>query len=310
MKAKLAIGIDIGGTNTKLGIVSHTGETYAFMSFKTLGERKFPEYFEDLSQHIRELLDYKATHHKLNKIPLSGIGVGAPNANYHNGMVEAPVNLNWGTVALAQELEQTFSLPTQLDNDANTAAVGEYLFGVARGVKDFVLITLGTGVGTGIITDGKVLRGPKGKAGEGGHIIIEPNGRPCACGGKGHLEAYASSKGVEETARDIFGKEMTTYELAERITQNDPKAMKVLHALAQQLGFGSAQMCTMLNPEQVILAGGVSMLSSELANLTQYYLDQYVFKAVKGDCRVEISSICQQKGAVLGAASLILQGNS
>ncbi len=305
MKARVAIGVDIGGTNTKLALVSHDGNVRGARTFKTQDFPDFPAYLAELTRQLKELIEFKKTT-SLAEIPIAGIGVGAPNANWNNGHIESPVNLRWGRVDLAHQLEAAVGFPVELDNDANTAAIGEALFGVAKGVRDFVLVTLGTGVGTGVYAEGQVIRSGNGKAGEGGHIVIDKDGRPCACGGKGHLEAYGSSPGVEVTAEKIFGRKVTAKEVSELLKQGNPQAEQVVDQTAEWLGLGLSTMAAVLNPSMFVLAGGVSQIADDFDKRVQHWLDTYAFKAIRHEARVRTTSTNQENGSVLGAAAMIL----
>lgn len=305
MKVRIAVGIDIGGTNTKLGLVTPDGTLRGFRSFKTQDYPNFESYSVELFRQIHELLDMKKTT-SLAELPLAGIGVGVPNANWNTGVVEAPHNFNWGKVDLAHRMEAHFSLPTEIDNDANTAAIGESLFGVAKGVKDFVLTTLGTGVGTGVFAEGIIIRSANGKAGEGGHLIVDKNGRTCLCGGKGHLEGYCSSKGVEDTGEEVFGRKISAKEISELLSKGDKQAEKVVDITAEWLGLGFAGMASILNPSLFVIGGGVSQISSDFDKRVQHWLDHYSFKAIRHEARVRMSSTNQETGSVLGAGALIL----
>lgn len=307
MKNRVAIGIDIGGTNTKLGLVTPDGTLRGFRSFKTQVHPDWPAYAQELFNQIDELLAVKKTT-SLADVPLAGIGIGAPNANWNTGHIEGPVNLKWGKVDLVRQLEARFNLPTELDNDANTAAIGEALFGVAQGVRDFVLVTLGTGVGTGVWAEGRIIRSANGKAGEGGHIVVEKNGRPCACGGFGHLECYASSHGVEETATQLFGRKVTPEEVSQLVLGHDPMAEKVVDITAEWLGLGLAAMAAILNSTMFVLGGGVSLIADDFDKRVQDWLDHYAFRAIRHEARVRLTSMNQENGSVLGAGAMLLHG--
>lgn len=308
MKARVAIGVDIGGTNTKLALVTHDGQMRGARSFKTQEFAHFADYLKELTRQIKELIEFKKTT-SLADIPIAGVGVGAPNANWNNGMIESPVNLKWGRVDLAHQLEAAVGLPVELDNDANTAAIGEALFGVAKGVRDFILVTLGTGVGTGVYAEGVMIRSLNGKAGEGGHINVEKDGRLCGCGGKGHLEAYASSSGVELTALEIMGERKTAKEVSDLCRQGDAKADQVVEKTAEWLGLGMSTMGAMLNPSLFVIGGGVSQLSDNFNKRVQHWLDHYAFKPIKHEAQVKLTMMNQENGSVLGAAALILHAH-
>ena len=305
-KVRVAVGIDIGGTNTKLGLVTPDGNLRGFRSFKTQAYPDFESYAVELFRQVHELLELKKTT-SLADIPLAGIGVGVPNANWNTGIVEAPHNFRWGKVDLTHRLEAHFNLPTEIDNDANTAAIGEARFGVAKGVRDFVLVTLGTGVGTGVYAEGQIIRSANGKAGEGGHIVVEKNGRACNCGGLGHLEAYASSRGVELTGEEYFKRKITAQEISEALKNGDPLAETTVDTVAEWLGLGMSTMAAVLNPSLFVIAGGVSNIADDFDKRVQKWLDHYTFRAIRYEAKVKITSTNQDTGSVLGAAALILE---
>ncbi|MDE7466738.1 MAG: ROK family protein, partial [Muribaculaceae bacterium] len=195
------MGIDIGGTNTVFGIVDARGVVIASGSIKTAKHSKIDDYIDELYEEATRLIKANDAEGKIH-----GIGIGAPNANYYNGMIEDAVNLPWPTpIPLAKLVSQKFNLPVAITNDANAAAIGEMTYGAARGLKDFIMITLGTGVGSGIVINGQVVYGHDGFAGELGHLIVKRNnGRLCGCGRTGCLEAYCSATGVARTAREFL----------------------------------------------------------------------------------------------------------
>jgi glucokinase len=291
-----AIGIDIGGTNTKIALVNNLGEVHDNEVFATKDMGPFSQYYDHLKSIINKFIKIK---------PVIGIGVGAPNANFHSGIIENPVNLDWGNVPLKRYLEEDFKIKVRLDNDANVAAIGESIFGATIGVQDFILVTLGTGVGTGIFVEGRLLRGKNGKAGEGGHLVVEANGRHCGCGGYGHLEAYASKSGIEKTAFEIFSVNKTTEEIAQLFLQDDARAKDVIHRTAFYLGFGLSQICALLNPQVIAIGGGVMNIDPELPQKIQRVLDLYSFRGIRGETKVIHSVGCREKGAVLGAGALV-----
>jgi glucokinase len=247
---KFVLGIDIGGTNSKVGLIDESGSIAFREIFPTKSEESFDIYLPRLKEIVDKLLTITG------KVPI-GIGVGAPNANFLTGMVHEPPNLSWGSVDLKKRFEELFKLPTFVDNDANLAAVSELLWGCASGVKHLLVVTLGTGVGTGIIIDGNVLQGAFGGAGEGGHIEIVPNGRACGCGGAGHLEAYASATGMKLTIKEILGSDVDLALLGTALKSGDKDALKIFGESAKYLGKGLASMATILFPEMVVLTGGV-----------------------------------------------------
>ena len=202
MEKPYVVGMDIGGTNTVFGIVDSRGNVLATDSVKTQSFSKIEDYVEAVSSKLRPLIESFGGVEKIK-----GMGVGAPNGNYYNGTIEFAPNLPWkGVIPLAALFEEAIGVPTALTNDANAAAIGEMTYGAARGMKDFIMITLGTGVGSGIVINGQLVYGHDGFAGELGHVIVRRDGRQCGCGRKGCLETYCSATGVARTARDSEGK--------------------------------------------------------------------------------------------------------
>src|SRR3989339_1598724 len=209
-KTKVAVGIDVGGTNTVFGFVSEAGKIIYESSIHTRAEQKADQLFERLFKAI------DSSFKKLEKkYELVGIGLGAPNANYYKGTVDSPPNLNWGSVNVLKIVKKYSSLPAAITNDANAAAIGEMIFGAAKGMKDFIVITLGTGLGSGIVVNGQLVYGQDGFAGELCHINAHLNGRDCGCGRKGCLEAYASASGIRRTVFWLLAERMIDSELRE-----------------------------------------------------------------------------------------------
>ncbi|MCP5054553.1 MAG: ROK family protein, partial [bacterium] len=198
-RIKVTLGVDVGGTNTVFGLVGREGSIY-LKDYIPTGTDKIAElFFERLFAGYRAMISGHEDGYEL-----VGIGIGAPNANYYRGTVEEPPNLDWGTVNVADIIKRHFSLPVVVTNDANAAALGEWMFGAARGMKDFVVITLGTGLGSGIVVNGEVVYGHDGMAGEIGHVNVKRDGRLCACGKKGCLEAYVSATGLVNTTLELL----------------------------------------------------------------------------------------------------------
>jgi glucokinase len=301
---EIAVGIDIGGTNTKIGLISSEGSLIGFESFPTTGPATFSEY----TQKVKSTVDSLLHKNELSYEQILGIGVGAPNGNGKNGFVESPPNLKqWGTVDLVTPFKQAFNKPVKLENDANVAALGEGLWGVAKGMDDFIVVTLGTGVGTGVVVNNDLVRGVNGLAGEGGHIIIEENGRNCGCGGRGHLEIYASVKGIKMTTKEITGKDLQFREIAELYRQGDEEMEKVFKQTAHYLGKGISIMGSLFCPEAIVLAGGVATIGDHFRQQVEDVYNELVYAPFKNATKVLISSVSTGEGAVLGAASLIFK---
>lgn len=293
----LAVGLDIGGTNTKIGLINDLGKVLALTKIATESESSFEEFLSRVEIAIKDL--------NPQNLPIKGIGIGAPCASGITGIMENPPNLAWGTTPIKALFESHFKLPIIVENDANISALGEGQWGIAKNLKDYIVVTLGTGVGTGIIVNGQLLRGSTGLAGEGGHITIIANGRKCNCGGLGHLEAYCSVRGIKQTYKELFNGETGFREMSAKYEQGDLKAIQAVDQTADFLGQGLAIMTALFMPDLIVLSGGVSSLGDSLAVKTQVALNRYVFPIMKDKVPVKISKISTSDGAILGAASLV-----
>lgn len=298
---KIAVGIDIGGTNTKIGLVNENGELLNFKTFPTTEAENFELYSDQVKATVDKLLKNK----DLTYADVVGVGVGAPNGNGHNGKIENPPNIkHWGTVDLVTPFKNRFNIPVILENDANVAAIGEGKWGAAQNMKDYAVVTLGTGIGTGIVSNGVLIRGSNGMASEGGHITIDRNGRNCGCGGRGHLEDYGSVRGIKLTTKEITGEDLTFKEISERFHAGDEQMIKVFEQTAEYIGHGASIIGSLLAPEAVILAGGVATIGEKLRSDVERSYNDLVYPPFKGQTQILISSISTAEGAVLGAASL------
>ena len=299
---KVAVGIDIGGTNTKIGLVTENGELLNFKTFPTTGPANFEDYSDKVKSTVDELL--KEKDFSYNQV--LGIGVGAPNGNGHNGKIENPPNIKvWGTVDLVTPFKKRFDKTVILENDANVAAIGEGKWGATKGMNDFAVITLGTGIGTGIVANGGLIRGANGLASEGGHIIIEKNGRNCGCGGRGHLEDYGSVRGIKLTAKEITGEDLSFKDISDRFHAGDEQMIRVFEQTAEYLAHGCSIIGSLFAPEVIVLAGGVATIGEKLRSDIESEYDKLVYPPFKGKTKILISTISTAEGAVLGAASLI-----
>jgi glucokinase len=308
-----ALGIDIGGTNTVLGFVDKNGSCIYESSIPTNAKESAEKLFERLDKKLKEILKEVSA-----EINLIGIGIGAPNANYYKGTVELPPNLNWGVVNILEILKKYYDLPAAITNDANAAAIGELQFGAGKGMKDFIVITLGTGLGSGIVVNGQVVYGADGFAGEIGHTIYDPNGRECGCGRKGCLETYASSNGIRRTVaelisstnyesklRDISFNELTSKMICEAALKGDVIALKAFDDTGKVLGIKLADAVAHTSPEAIILFGGLAAAGDLIFTPTKKYMEENLLNIFKNKVKVIPSGLPGGNSAVLGAAALI-----
>ena len=314
MSKPYVVGIDIGGTNTVFGIVDARGNVLASNSIKTAKHAKIEDYVEELYQELTRLIDANNATDKV-----LGIGIGAPNANYFSGMIEGSVNLPWPTpIPLADLVSEKFGIPVTITNDANAAAIGEMTYGAARGLKDFIMITLGTGVGSGIVINGQLVYGHDGNAGELGHVVIKRNnGRLCGCGRTGCLEAYCSATGVARTAREFLEartepsllrnlpiEEITSKDVYDAAVAGDQLAKDIFEFTGTLLGEAFADFITFSSPEAIILFGGLAKSGDLLMNPIKNSLDKNILKVFKGKTKILLSELKESDAAVLGASSL------
>ena len=310
---KVVAGVDIGGTNTVYGLVDEKGKVLSQGSFKTTDYPKVENFVTALTGAIRKLL----TADKEYK--LAGIGIGAPDANYHRGTIEHAPNLAWkGIVPLADLIKKNINVPVVVTNDANAAAMGEMIFGGAKKMKDFIVLTLGTGLGSGIVIDGKMVYGHTGFAGELGHMTVVPNGRECGCGRKGCFETYASATGLVKTVihlmsemrdesplRDIPVSKLTSKKIAEAAAKKDPIAVRAMNETAEILGFGIINSIVFSSPEAIFLFGGLAQAGELLFKPVRAYLEKNNYVLMKNTVKILPSGISESNGAVLGSAALI-----
>lgn len=309
-----AVGIDIGGTNSVFGIVDARGTVISSGSIKTQKYLDINEYVEDLYTGLSKLIDEVGGAEKIK-----GIGVGAPNGNYYTGNIEFAPNLPWkGVIPLAKMLTQKFGIPVNLTNDANAAAIGEMTYGVARGMKDFIMITLGTGVGSGIVINGQLVYGHDGFAGELGHVIVRrTNGRICGCGRSGCLETYASATGVARTAREFLeirkepsllrqipNNEITSKDVYEAAVAGDKMAQEIFEFTGNILGEAFADFVAFSAPEAIVLFGGLSRAGDMIMNPIVEAMERNLLNIWKGKIKVLFSELKESDAAVLGASAL------
>ena len=308
------VGIDIGGTNTVFGIVDARGNVVASSSIKTGKHADIKDYVEELRVALNNLIE---ANDAVDKI--AGIGVGAPNGNYFTGSIEMAPNLPWkGRIPLAELLKEAFGVPVALTNDANAAASGEMTYGVARGMKDFIMITLGTGVGSGIVVNGQLVYGHDGFAGELGHVIVKPsNGRMCGCGRTGCLEAYCSATGVARTAREFLEtrtdksllrdlpiEEITSKDVYDAAVKGDKLAKEIFDYTGKIMGEAFANFIAFSSPEAIVLFGGLSRSGDLLMKPIQEAMDRNTLNIFKGKTKLLLSELKEGDAAVLGASAL------
>jgi glucokinase len=313
---QLAVGIDIGGTNTVFGIVDHRGEIKYRGAISTKKHQVVNTFIEELYGAIAPAIDHVGGIEHIK-----GIGIGAPNGNYYTGTIDYAPNLNWkGIVPLAQIITDKFGLPAALTNDANAAAVGEMMYGAAKGMRDFIMITLGTGVGSGIVINGQVVYGHDGFAGELGHTIIIPGGRKhWSTGVHGCLEAYASATGVRLTALELLEKhpEANTLlknhpasEIDSRIVydcaiQGDEMAKEVYRYTGEILGMALANAVMFSSPAAIILFGGLCKAGDLIMNPTKEHMEKNLLSIFQNKVKVIYSELKEADAAILGASALV-----
>ncbi|MBN2519936.1 MAG: ROK family protein [Bacteroidales bacterium] len=311
----LAIGIDIGATFTKIGITDKEGNILTESSISTDKHDKIEPYLSELYEKISN--DLKKIENTTNLI---GIGVGAPNGNYHKGTIENPPNLRWkGIIPFTDLMKKYFNdLPVFLTNDANAAAMGENIFGAGKNMKNFVMITLGTGLGGGIIIDDKLYYGHDGFAGELGHINVKKNGRVCGCGKRGCLETYVSATGIRRTIYELLSQETTDSELrnisfnqltAKMITEaaekGDKIALEAFEITGASLGKALADIVVILSPEAFFLFGGLTNAGDFLLKPTRKHFENNLMPIFKNKIKILPSGLQDKNIAILGASAMV-----
>ncbi len=314
VEKQYVVGIDIGGTNTVFGIVDARGSILASGAVKTQSYTEVENYVDEVCKSLLPLILAQGGVEKIK-----GIGIGAPNGNYYTGTIEFAPNLPWkGVVPLASLFEERLGIPTALTNDANAAAVGEMTYGVARGMKDFIMITLGTGVGSGIVINGQVVYGHDGFAGELGHVIMRrENGRLCGCGRHGCLETYCSATGVARTARELLAartdqsllrnipaESITSKDVFDAAVQGDELAAEIFRFTGSLLGEALADFISFSSPEAIVLFGGLAKSGDLIMKPIQESINANILQIFKGKARLLISELKDSDAAVLGASAL------
>lgn len=311
---QLVIGIDIGGTGTKFGIVDRDGNVLFSSEISTKKHATVESFIDELHDALDVLIQKAGGTGRIK-----GIGVGAPNGNFYTGTIEYAPNLPWkGIIPLAKLLEDKFKLPTTLTNDANAAAIGEMTYGAAKGMKDFIMITLGTGVGSGIVANGQLIYGHDGFAGELGHTIIIPDGRLHQGTGKlGSLESYASATGVRYTAlemlektsmpsllREVKPEEMDSKKVYEAAIQGDKLAREIYEFTGRILGIALANAVMFSSPEAIVLFGGLTKAGDLILKPTREHMEANLIQIFQNKVKILISHLKESDAAILGASAL------
>jgi glucokinase len=311
---EIAVGIDIGGTNTVIGFVDRTGKVIARSTLVTPKEGEASEFVRLVVQRIHELETSVS-----DECLVCGIGIGAPNGNIHKGTIEFAPNLSWkGVVPLVDLFRKHFPLPVILTNDANAAALGEMVYGAARKMKDFIMITLGTGVGSGLVVNGQVVYGHDGFAGELGHVIIREGGRLCGCGRRGCLEAYCSAGGILKTAQELISEnhsktvlaeipsgKLSSKTIAEAAAKGDLVAIETFNITGELLGKALSNTVAHTSPEAIFLFGGPSQAGELIFKPTREAMEGNLLKIYKGKVHILPSQLPHGDAAVVGASALI-----
>ncbi|MCL2027064.1 MAG: ROK family protein [Bacteroidales bacterium] len=304
---QVVAGIDIGGTNTVFGLTDREGTIHATGNLNTANYSDGEVFIQDLAKEISKNLK--------PEFQLVGIGIGAPNANHHEGTMTNPPNLKMkGVIPFVKRFQEIFSVPTVLTNDANAAAIGEMIFGGAKGLKDFIMVTLGTGVGSGFVANGELIYGHDSFAGELGHTIIIPNGRPCGCGRKGCLETYTSASGIAKTFTELTEKQtgenlenITSYDVLLEAEKGNPIAIETFDYTAKILGLALSNAVCITSPSHIFLFGGPVKAEHFLLNPLQKYFEDYMLFVFSNNVKLQISELMDKNAAILGAAALAWQ---
>ncbi len=308
-----SIGIDIGGTNTDIGLVSGDGRCVARNNLPTAKYYDADLYVADICRKIREMMEEEHVS------SIDGVGIAAPMGNYYTGCIDNATNLNFrGTTDLNALIHKYLDVPVTVSNDANAAAYGELVYGGAKGMKNFIMFTLGTGVGSGIVIDGKLLHGKTGNAGELGHAIVDPNGRQCGCGRKGCLETYASATGIRATALKVLAEhpeydgplaqmtreELTSKHVGDAANAGDSLALMIFERTGQWLGLAMANAVAFSSPEAIFLMGGPVKAGEVLLRPVRESFEKNLCFVFKGSVDIRVSELPGNEAAILGAAAL------
>lgn len=310
----LVIGIDIGGTGTKFGIVDRVGNVLFSSEMSSRNHTEVAPYIDELYDNLSPLIEKAGGVGRIK-----GIGVGAPNGNYYTGTVEYAPNLPWkGIIPMAKLVEDKFKLPVKLTNDANAAAIGEMMYGAAQGMKDFIMVTLGTGVGSGFVANGQLIYGHDGFAGELGHTIIIPDGRMHeGTGKKGSLESYASATGVTLTALELLEKsnkpsvlrkvpkgKMNSKAVYDAAIEGDALAKEIFEHTGRILGIALANAVMISSPEAIVLFGGLTKAGELILRPTREHMEANLIQVFQNKVKILVSHLKESDAAILGASAL------
>lgn len=308
-----SIGIDIGGTNTDIGLIRDDGKCLSRKNLHTNKYDKAETYVTDICCHIKQLM----AESEVGEI--DGIGIAAPAGNYYTGCIENATNLNFkGIIDLQELIHKHIQVPVTVSNDANAAAYGELVYGGARGMKHFIMFTLGTGIGSGVVVDGKLVHGKTGNAGELGHAILIPDGRPCGCGRKGCLETYCSATGIRRTALELLDDStcydgelltiardsLTSKHIGEAASKGDPLALKVFEMTGNWLGIALANAVAFSSPEAIFLMGGPCKAGDVLLDPVRKSFKENLCFVYDDSVEIRLSELPDNDAAILGAAAL------
>jgi glucokinase len=313
IRTEVTLGIDIGGTNTVYGFVDRKGRCLASATIPTNAHQSSDIFFERLRNGAETLLDTID-----QKCKLVGIGIGAPNANYYKGTIDSPPNLSWDHVDVITTMNKYYNIPVATTNNANTITIGEMLFGIAQGMKNFIVITLGSGFGSGIVANGELIYGEDGNAGEIGHTVVDPKGRECVCGRRGCLETYASDTGVYQTVqelicntiepsdlRHISPEHLTSRMIYEAAQHGDHLAMEALNFTGKILGIKLAESVAHIGPEAIIFFGELTAAGDLIFRPARQSMEENLLVIFKNRVRLLPSGLTEGNAAVLGASALI-----
>lgn len=313
MAKRYVVGIDIGGTHTVFGIVDTDGHIVACDKIMTGEYPELSDYISSLAKAVTEQISANRLEGQIE-----GIGIGAPAVNHNTGVIEGAVDLPWPSpIPLKEMMESATGLPVSATNDANAAAIGEQIYGAGRGLSDFIILTLGTGIGSGIVSDGHLVHGHRGLAGELGHTIIRPGGRQCSCGRKGCLETYASARGIVHTAIEMIAefpdmksvlseippKDLCSADIGNAAANSDQLAIRVLKYTGEILGEACANFCAYSSPQAIVFFGGVTKAGDHLINPIRESLAKHILYIYKDQVEITTSQLPHNDAAVLGAAA-------